>query len=323
MAALQLNSDELEAMRGLPLITRVLYLELRARMDYSSGLVGARRGAGVSWRTFQEGLYVEPHQGIDDSGTPSPMKVRRAAEWLRKVGLIVNRTEGMRVFFLPLATTDKSVRNKPDTNPTGTRQGYPDRQPDRREPQSGAECDGKPDRQPDTNPTGVQPQKPDTPPVSGIRKGVVDTQERTVEVGEGARATSISNAGRYAAALRKQSVDVTSANPVLLKWIDEGVTMELLLECTTIARRRKPKQRIPLGYLATIVEDQRSGSHNGVPDWARLPRRDEEIEPWAIKHGYPRAPRGMQTYHEYRTLLRTHIERRMNEHERGEDHAEA
>lgn len=171
------NDDERDALQGLPLIARWLYFEIRARMDFATGLTGARRGAGVSWRTFQEALYVEPHQGVEDSGTPSQMKMRRAAEWLRKAGLLVNQSKGTRlVFFLPLAASDFSVQKKPDRNPTGTRQGYPDREADRHEPDNGAGLTGEPNRQPDRKPTGGDPQKADTPPGSGIRKGDIDTE---------------------------------------------------------------------------------------------------------------------------------------------------
>jgi len=108
-----------------------------------------------------------------------------------------------------------------------------------------------------------------------------------------------------------------------MKWIEEDVSFELLMECTAIASKRKPSQRIPLGYLATIVEDQRTGGDSGVPDWARLPRKDDELERWAVKHQYPMPPRGMQTYREYRALLRNHIERRLNGQDGSERHADA
>ncbi|WP_240051895.1 DnaT-like ssDNA-binding domain-containing protein [Pseudomonas arsenicoxydans] len=111
MPAFQINDDEREALRGLPHTARLIYVfGLRPFMDYSTGIVGVKRG--VSWKSIAEELYVEPHQGIR-GGEPTEKELRRAAAWLEKVGLIgPNQAERRLVFELLKATRDQSVRNK-------------------------------------------------------------------------------------------------------------------------------------------------------------------------------------------------------------------
>lgn len=125
-AAMIITGEEIEALAGAPHGVRALYYAMRARMDYSTGLVGARRGAGVSWRAFCEELYIEPGQGITDSGAPSKDAVRRMAARLERMGLIVNQSQGRRLVFRCLLARvngqaqengDFSARNNPATIP--------------------------------------------------------------------------------------------------------------------------------------------------------------------------------------------------------------
>lgn len=111
MPAFQINDDEREAMRGLPHLSRLIYVfGLRPFMDYSTGVVGVKRG--VSWKSIAEELHIEPHQGIK-GGDPTEKELRRALVWLEKAGLIgPNQAERRLVFPLLLATQDNSARNK-------------------------------------------------------------------------------------------------------------------------------------------------------------------------------------------------------------------
>src|SRR5690606_24735427 len=111
MPAFQINEGEREALRGLPMLAREIYVfGLRPFMDYATGLVGVRRG--ISWKSIAEELYVEPHQGIK-GGEPTEKELRRALAWLQKVGLLgPNQAERRLVFELLLATRDQSVRKK-------------------------------------------------------------------------------------------------------------------------------------------------------------------------------------------------------------------
>lgn len=111
MPSFQINDDEREALRGLPMLAREIYVfGLRPFMDYTTGIVGLKRG--VSWKSIAEELYVEPHQGIK-GGEPSEKELRRALVWLQKAGLLgPNRADRKLVFELLLAARDKSVSKK-------------------------------------------------------------------------------------------------------------------------------------------------------------------------------------------------------------------
>jgi hypothetical protein len=117
MPSIKLCENELTALFGLPHLAIVLYmLGLRPRMDFATGTVGVR--PLISWQALREATYVEPHPGIKHEYA-SAQAVRRAAGWLEKVGLIRMRSRDRQlVFFLPLAETDYSVRNKADRGPT-------------------------------------------------------------------------------------------------------------------------------------------------------------------------------------------------------------
>lgn len=114
------NSEENEALQGLPWGCRILYLQgLRRYMDWETRLVGAVRR--VSWNGLRDALYVEPHPGETESGKPSKSAVRRMGKRLEKAGLVHIQSEvGEKrlIIFLPLATPQQFSQKKPDTNPT-------------------------------------------------------------------------------------------------------------------------------------------------------------------------------------------------------------
>ncbi|MBU2834432.1 hypothetical protein HF673_01200 [Acidithiobacillus thiooxidans] len=122
-----ISGDELEALEGLPHIVFRLYLCLKQRMDYQTGVVGQKHR--ISWMGLRSMLYVQEHQGFEESGAPSIGKVRRAMEWLKRQGLVEDLGSKQRgeaiVFRLILAPLDNSEKNKPGMNPARTRQGNP------------------------------------------------------------------------------------------------------------------------------------------------------------------------------------------------------
>jgi hypothetical protein len=127
-AHIYLSGEELQALEGMPHIVFRLYLCLKQFMDFKTGIVGASQR--ISWMTLRTMLYVQEHQGFEETGTPSLGKVRRAMEWLKRQGLVEDigskkRGEAI-VFKLSLAPTDFSVQNKPGKNPARTRQGNPE-----------------------------------------------------------------------------------------------------------------------------------------------------------------------------------------------------
>jgi hypothetical protein len=55
-------------------------------------------------------------------------------------------------------------------------------------------------------------------------------------------------------ALRPMGVTATSTNPVVMRWADRGVSVELLAEAVRQARETKGNETIPPQYLTNIVE---------------------------------------------------------------------
>lgn len=318
MAAVQFNDAERAAMRGLPWFVRALYFEMRARMDYATGLVGSRKGAGVSWQTFMEALYVEPHQGETESGTPDKNRVRRAAGRLEREGLVVNMSKPKKLILkLQLATTDSSAPNKPDTNPTQTRHNKQDTIPDTSDASSGAGFDDIPDTKADTPYTQgfcEEFEKPDTPPVSGIRISHTAAHGSVTDIA--CVRDRKEKARRLAGVLSQSDVLVTSESVALLSWVDRGLSLDFLLECLAIAKRKKPGQAIPVNFLDCFVNDQLSGGMHGVPAWAQIPKDDNRLWDWARLHGYSNP--GQRTHAQYRALLRSEVEKRALLFEREE-----
>lgn len=113
---ISLNPLELEALDGLPLLARCLYVfALKVHLD-RNGMVGYQ--PKISWQILSHWLYVEAHPGMK-GGSPSKTQLRRAAEWLEKARLLINQTrEKQLIFKCPLAVRDYCAQNKADTNPT-------------------------------------------------------------------------------------------------------------------------------------------------------------------------------------------------------------
>lgn len=116
MNTLTITLEELSALSGLPHLQQLLYLRgIRPYVDYQTGIVGLKRG--VSYQSFAESLYIEPHQGIK-SGSPSKDQLRRALKGLEKAGLLEIRSlERKLVFFCGLAKQNYSASNKPAIKP--------------------------------------------------------------------------------------------------------------------------------------------------------------------------------------------------------------
>lgn len=113
---LRINSEELEALCGLPHTQQLAYLRgMRPYMDVKTGLVGIKRR--ISYQSLSEQLYVEPHQGIK-SQSFSRDQLRRAVSGLVRAGIIEVQSEGMQLILkCALATRHYSVQNKAAINP--------------------------------------------------------------------------------------------------------------------------------------------------------------------------------------------------------------
>lgn len=163
-----ISDQERGAMYGLPHRCRVLYHELRAWMDVETRLTGVRRG--ISWQSLREALFVEPHQGDPDSGSPSKDQVRRMASRLERAGLLEAKSVDKRlIFFLPLADTHHSAQKKAATKPPQSRHTQPATEPDTPEPHGNAGFGEQADTQATTKPPYPEEQKAATPQESRIK----------------------------------------------------------------------------------------------------------------------------------------------------------
>ncbi|HHG8515340.1 TPA: hypothetical protein ACPYPU_001128 [Legionella pneumophila] len=112
------NDKELDALCGLSYIQQITYLRgIRPYMDRNTFEVGIKRR--ISYQSLAEVLYIEPHQGITESGSPSRQQIRRAVKGLERSGLIVIQSFDKHLILkCLLADISYCVQNKPGTNPT-------------------------------------------------------------------------------------------------------------------------------------------------------------------------------------------------------------
>jgi len=103
---------------GLPYAAIALYLCLRRRMDFATGLVGTT--VGISWQAIREDMYVESHRGPGNTAVGSRFSLLRVVAWLKRAGLVEMRSNADQrqlVFRLPKAYTRSRVLQKPAPNP--------------------------------------------------------------------------------------------------------------------------------------------------------------------------------------------------------------
>lgn len=112
------NDNELDALCGLSYVQQITYLRgIRPYMDRASFMVGIKRR--ISYQSLAEILYIEPHQGIKESGSPSRQQIRRAVKGLERAGLIAIQSFNKHLILkCLLADISYCVQNKPDTKPT-------------------------------------------------------------------------------------------------------------------------------------------------------------------------------------------------------------
>ncbi|HHF0526005.1 TPA: hypothetical protein ACPHXX_001331 [Legionella anisa] len=111
------NSEELEAIYGLPHAQQLAYLRgIRPYMDVKTGLVGIKRR--ISFQSIAEQIYIQPHQGVK-SEKYSRAQIRRALSALERVGLISLQSEELQLILkCNLATLGYFTENKVVTNPS-------------------------------------------------------------------------------------------------------------------------------------------------------------------------------------------------------------
>lgn len=117
----KINQQERDALKGLPHLPRLTYLEaIRPYMDYSTGIVGIKRG--ISYQSLREELYVETQRG-KTGGSPSKDQMRRVVKSLERAGLISIQSEDKQLILkCELASCDYSAQTllarRPPYEPT-------------------------------------------------------------------------------------------------------------------------------------------------------------------------------------------------------------
>ncbi|MGC1181936.1 hypothetical protein [Legionella sp.] len=111
------NSEELEALYGLPHAQQLVYLRgVRPYMDVKTGIVGVKRR--VSLQSIAEELYIEAHQGVKGEKY-SRAQTRRALSALQRAGVISLQSEDLQLILkCNLATLGYFSQNKVVTNPS-------------------------------------------------------------------------------------------------------------------------------------------------------------------------------------------------------------
>lgn len=124
--AIAFVAAEKEALDGLPIMQRWLYMVLRWYMDRATGRVGDTRG--ISLQSLAEELYVEPVRGrhAADCGSPSKKAIRSALDGLEKAGLIRPCGNGEVLVFFLLKARRAVARSKDEGHMRGTDDGYDD-----------------------------------------------------------------------------------------------------------------------------------------------------------------------------------------------------
>lgn len=112
------NDNELNALCGLSYIQQITYLRgIRPYMDRTTFMVGIKRR--ISYQSLAEVLYIEPHQGLKESGSPSRQQIRRAIKGLERSGLVtIHSFDKHLILKCLLADISYCAQNKPDTKPT-------------------------------------------------------------------------------------------------------------------------------------------------------------------------------------------------------------
>jgi hypothetical protein len=121
---MRINSDELDALSGLPFAARVVYMEgIRPFMDFVTGVVGASDSPNksISLQSLSEVLFVEPKQGRTGTGSRSRKQARVCIDVLIEAGLIeplsiAKKHEKRLILKCVLADSDESDLKKQGTN---------------------------------------------------------------------------------------------------------------------------------------------------------------------------------------------------------------
>lgn len=253
MQLITLTERELDALEGEPAEVCKMYLLLRRRMDFQTGLVGADHP--ISWWGLRRSMQLAQVQGRSrvDSDVPSEKMVRDKAERLIRVGLLERRTIDRRlVFFLPMSHRAQ-VRLKKVGQSYGRQAGQSWEGSESVETQCFAEDYPQEVGQTESREVGH---------ISGIRVNPFSEhkQQHTecpVDNSAALPCDEIVDWLRAAEKRRGKIVAASRADPVIKSWVSKGVDAAVLDDAHALAVTARDRDRseapINVGFLNLFV----------------------------------------------------------------------
>ncbi len=117
MGRYMVDDEEHDALELAPIEAYPLYMNLRRRMDFATGVVGGKKRR-ISWLEISQWLHRDSARGRK-AVTASVSKARRLVGQMVKVGLLEYRTdrqEDFLMFYLPMAYSDASEALKKEAD---------------------------------------------------------------------------------------------------------------------------------------------------------------------------------------------------------------
>jgi uncharacterized protein YdaU (DUF1376 family) len=163
-----------------------------------------------------------------------------------------------------------------------------------------------PSREPSQTPD-TRHQTPD------LKTSISDTSPESPDAPDASSPThekKLNGYGPIAIELMQLGVKVTSINPYLIAWVDEGFPAEKLREAVAVARQSKPvPESIPAKYLDTILRSKpKPVKDSGPPWWAT----DKGIDAKGSELGM--RPKGGESYQEYKARIQAELTKRGGKH---------
>lgn len=127
-------------------------------------------------------------------------------------------------------------------------------------------------------------------------------------------------------------VQTAKTIPLFAEWVRLGYSIGLIRQAMSACHAwnggRAPDSPVLYRkFLQSILDEQKrladesafadrpgAGRIRAIDEWAKVPKADDDLWPWAKQHGYP-GP-GSKTYRQYRTFLNDEVEKRLRERHR-------
>ncbi|WP_367156187.1 hypothetical protein [Methylomonas sp. HYX-M1] len=127
-------------------------------------------------------------------------------------------------------------------------------------------------------------------------------------------------------------VQTAKTIPLFADWVRLGHSVGLIRQAMSACHAwnggRLPDSPVLYRkFLQSILDEQKrlaeesafadrpgAGRIRAIDEWAKVPKADDDLWPWAKQHGY--AGPGSKTYRQYRTFLNDEVEKRLRERRR-------